>query len=78
MICLKSVIEPITRAMTTFLHVGASTPVVSSCEVVRITGDDGLQLLESAQVPAADVALVGGHPADVVGELAHPVGIAGC
>ena len=28
----------ITRAMTTFLHVGASTPVVRSCEVVRMTG----------------------------------------
>ena len=27
-----------TRASTTFLQVGASTPVVSNCEVVRIVG----------------------------------------
>jgi hypothetical protein len=30
--------ELTTRASTTFLQVGASTPVVSSWEVVRITG----------------------------------------
>lgn len=38
MICLNSFMEPMTRASTMFLHVGASTPVVSICEVVRIPG----------------------------------------
>src|SRR5438552_4090838 len=38
MICLNSVIELITRTSTMFLHVGASIPVVSNCDVVRITG----------------------------------------
>ena len=38
MICLNSVMEPTTRARTTFLQVGASTPVVSSWEVVRMVG----------------------------------------
>ena len=38
MICLNSVIELTTRASTMFLQVGTSTPVVSNCEVVRITG----------------------------------------
>ena len=58
MICLNSVIEPTTRASTTFLQVGTSTPVVSSCEVVRMTGVTRLDVLEVAQVPAADVAFV--------------------
>ena len=35
----------------------------------------GLQLLESAEVPAADRALVGGHAADVVGELPDAIGV---
>ena len=38
MICLNSVIESMTRTRTTFLQVGASTPVVSIWEVVRMTG----------------------------------------
>ena len=59
MICLNSVIELMTRTSTMFLQVGTSTPVVSSCEVVRITGVARLHVLEAAQVAAADVALVG-------------------
>ena len=38
MICLNSTIELTTRARTMFLQVGASTPVVSICDVVRMTG----------------------------------------
>jgi hypothetical protein len=38
MICLNSVIELITRTMATFLTIGISTPVVSICEVVTMTG----------------------------------------
>ena len=38
MICLNSLIEPTTRASTIFRHVGASTPVESNCDVVKITG----------------------------------------
>jgi hypothetical protein len=38
MICLNSVKELMTRTSTTFLQVGTSTPVVSICEVVRMTG----------------------------------------
>ena len=38
-ICLNSTIELTTRAKTMFLQVGASTPVVSSWDVVRMTGD---------------------------------------
>jgi hypothetical protein len=30
--------EPTTRASTTFLTISASTPVVSNCDVVRMTG----------------------------------------
>ena len=66
MICLNSLIEPTTRARTMFLQVGTSTPVVSSCEVVRMTGDLGFDVLEAAQMAAADVPFVGRDAADVV------------
>ena len=70
MICLNSVMELMTRASTMFLQVGASTPVVSICEVVRMTGVSRLQVLEPAQVAPADVAFVGGHAADVIRDTA--------
>ena len=54
---------------------GTSTPVVSICEVVRMTGRLRLQVLEAAQVAAADVALVGDDPAHVIGVLLHQVGV---
>ena len=75
MICLNSLIEPTTRASTTFLQVGASTPVVSSCDVVRMTGVLVSTSWNLAQVAAADVALVGGDAAHVVGILRHKVGV---
>ena len=43
--------------------------------MVRITGRLRLDVLEAAQVPAADVALVGGDAADVVRVLLHEVGV---
>ena len=39
MICLNSVIDPTTRTSATFRHMGASTPVVSNWDVVRMTGN---------------------------------------
>ena len=75
MICLNSLIEPTTRASTTFLQVGASTPVVSSCEVVRIVGVLRLDVLKPAEVAAPDVALVGRDAADIVGILRDQIGV---
>ena len=40
-----------------------------------MTGVERLQVLEPAQVAAADVAFVGGHAADVVRMLLHEVGV---
>ncbi len=57
------------------MQVGASTPVVSSCDVVRMTGVCSLHVLELAQVAAADVAFVGSDPADVVGVLPDQIGV---
>src|SRR5215475_3087681 len=63
MICLNSTIELTTRAMTIFLHVGISTPVVSSCEV----------LLKFAQIAPANRAFFGGDPANIVRVLFYEV-----
>ena len=52
MICLNSTMELTTRASTMFLQVGASTPVVSNCDEVRITGDVLVHVLKIAQVAA--------------------------
>ena len=49
MICLNSGIEPTTRAKTTFLQVGASTPVVINLLVVAMTGGGPGQ---ASEVPA--------------------------
>ena len=75
MICLNSLIEPTTRASTTFLQVGASTPVVRSCDVVRIGGGLRLNVLKAAEMAAPDVALVGRDAADVIGILRHEIGV---
>ena len=40
-----------------------------------MTGVVRLHVLEAAQVAAADVAFVGGDPADVVGMLLHQIGV---
>ena len=67
--------EPTTRASTTFLQVGASTPVVRSWDVVRIVGVLVSTSWKRLEVAAADVAFVGGDAADIVGILRDEVGI---
>ena len=54
MICLNSLIDPTTRAMTMFLQVGASTPVVSSCDVVKIVS---VRVSSVAPTPELEKAL---------------------
>ena len=61
--------------MTTFLHVGASTPVVSSCDVVRIAGVAS-RAPGSRRGARRRRALVGGDAADVVGYLPNVLGVA--
>jgi len=75
MICLNSVMELMTRANTMFLQVGASTPVVRSWDVVRMTGRGALQVLEVGQVVLADVTLIGRHAGDVIGVLPDQVAV---
>jgi len=55
MICLNSVNEPIRRSSTTSLPVCTSTPVVSSFDVVRTTGErlSGSMKLSSSALPSA-------------------------
>ena len=75
MICLNSVMELMTRASTTFLQVGTSTPVVSIWEVVTMAGVVRLQFHEAVEVPAADLAFIGDDAGDVVGVLFDEVGV---
>ena len=75
MICLNSVIEFTIRASTIFLHVGASSPVVRSCEVVRITGVGRVDVLEVLHVAAPNAALVCRDAADIIRVLLNEIGV---
>ena len=75
MICLNSLIEPTTRARTMFLQVGASTPVVSSCEVVRIVGVFVSTSWNRLRWPRPMSPFVRGDAAHVIGMLCEQVGV---
>ena len=75
MICLNSVMELTTRAMTMFLQVCISTPVVNSCEVVRITGVIVSSSWKRLRWPRPMSPSIGGYPADIIRILLHQVGI---
>ena len=50
---------------------GASTPVVSICDVVRMTGTSFLGVLKIVQVTAAELAFVGDDARHVIRMMLH-------